>query len=149
MESRCGYDCTKCNINEKCKGCIETKGHPFGGDCVLYECCKEKRGNFKENIENYKRQVMREFNELHIEGMPRVTELYALVGSSINMEYGVPSGERIKFLKVNNVYLGCELPKMGTDRLFGIVCDNDYLLVSEYGMNRDDAEIVIYKKRDK
>ncbi len=52
-------------------------------------------------------------------------------------------------MKVNNVYLGCELPKMGTDRIFGIICDNDYLLVSEYGMDRDDAEIIIYKKRDK
>ena len=30
-----------------------------------------------------------------------------------------------------------------------LICDNDYLLVSEYGMNRDDAEIIIYKKRDK
>lgn len=34
-----------------------------------------------------------------------------------------------------------------------IVCfmkvNNVYLLVSEYGMDRDDAEIIIYKKRDK
>lgn len=134
MESRCSYDCTKCNLN---------------GNCVLYECCKGQKGDFKDNIDNYKRQAMKEFNGLHIEGMPRVTELYALTSSSMNIEYGVPSGDRIKFLKVNNVYLGCELPKMGTDRIFGIICDNDYLLVSEYGMDRDDAEIIIYKKRDK
>ena len=57
--------------------------------------------------------------------------------------------EIVCFMKVNNVYLGCELPKMGMDRIFGIICDNDYLLVSEYGMDRDDAEIIIYKKRDK
>ena len=40
METICGIDCRKCNFKDKCNGCAETSGHPFGGECVAAECYK-------------------------------------------------------------------------------------------------------------
>ena len=37
--------------------------------------------------------------------------------------------------------------KAGSDRYYGLVADNDYLLVCEYGCNGSDPEIVVYRKR--
>ncbi len=40
MASICGADCSNCGMKENCKGCIETDGHPFGGECVVAKCYK-------------------------------------------------------------------------------------------------------------
>lgn len=39
IDSRCGLHCTGCEWKEShgCGGCIETKGHPFHGECT---CCE-------------------------------------------------------------------------------------------------------------
>ena len=89
---------------------------------------------------------MAAFNDLGIPDMPPVTELYALKGSVINLAYTLPSGGIIGFWDDDKIYLGYQLPKQGSDRSYGIVADERYLMVSEYSGYGSDAEIVIFKR---
>ena len=41
MKTICGIDCKGCNFKSNCKGCTETNGHPFGGDCIAAECINQ------------------------------------------------------------------------------------------------------------
>lgn len=45
IDSRCGLHCTGCEYKESrgCKGCIETGGHPFHGECPVAGCCQERK----------------------------------------------------------------------------------------------------------
>lgn len=43
-------------------------------------------------FESFKKMLIEEINNLHIEGMPRVEKLNALVGKYVNLEYRLPSG---------------------------------------------------------
>lgn len=147
MSSICGIDCNKCELKNKCKGCIETNGHPWDGDCVLAQFCYDKNGNTEKNIKFYKEQLIKEFNDLEIKNMPEIQELYALNGLLVNIEYKLSNGEKIKLLKDNNIYLGNQLPKKDGSGYYGIIADNNYLIVSEYEENGNNATIVIYKKR--
>ena len=147
-ETICGLDCTNCDFKENCKGCRATNGRPFGGKCVVAECCKEKNcGNFPKKVCSLKKKIIKEFNNLGIKDMEKVTDLYALIGSFVNMEYLLPNGDKIKLLDDNCIYLGNQLHKKNSDRCYGLVADDKHLLVCEYGENGSDAEIVIYKKR--
>jgi hypothetical protein len=40
----CGINCDGCKskLASECKGCKETKGNVFWGECQLYFCCKSK-----------------------------------------------------------------------------------------------------------
>ena len=40
MKNYCGLDCAQCPAVDGCPGCAATGGTPFGGTCVLGECCK-------------------------------------------------------------------------------------------------------------
>ncbi|MBQ3112538.1 MAG: helix-turn-helix domain-containing protein [Firmicutes bacterium] len=101
-----------------------------------------------EQFAAFKQQLMDEFNALQIEGMPQVTALNALVGAYINLEYRLPSGERVKFLDDNATYLGNQLEcEFGGDRCFGIAANMDFLLVSTYEAEGKNPELVVYKKR--
>lgn len=54
---------------------------------------------------------------LHIEGMPKVEKLNALVGGYINLEYRLPNGQTVKFLDDKATYLGNQLEcESGGDR---------------------------------
>ncbi len=101
-----------------------------------------------EKFEEFKQQLISEFNDLHIDGMPKVEKLNALVGGYINMEYRLPNGQTVKFLDDNATYLGNQLEcEFGGDRCFGIAANMDFLLVCTYEENGENPELVIYKKR--
>ena len=57
-------------------------------------------------FEEFKMQLINEINNLHIDGLPRVDKLNALVGKYVNLEYTLPNGQKVKFLKniVGSVY---------------------------------------------
>lgn len=74
-----------------------------------------------------------------------MTDLNVLKGAFVNIEYALPNGEIVKFWDDNKMYLGNQLHKKGSDRCYGIVADEKYLMVSEYGDYGSDAEIVIFK----
>lgn len=101
-----------------------------------------------EKFAEFKKQLICEFNDLNIEGMPEVTTLNYLVGGYINMEYTLPNGRKMKFLDDNATYLGYQLEcEFGGNRCFGIAANMDFLLVCTYEKNGENPELVIYKKR--
>ena len=93
-----------------------------------------------------KDELIRLFNELHIPGMDRVEELHALKGDFINLEYLLPSGQRVRLWDDNKTYYGAEMCKKGSERCYGLTADDRHLLVCEYGEGGRDAEIVVYKR---
>ena len=103
----------------------------------------------KEKFEEFKQQLVHEFNTLlHIEGLPKVENLNVLPGSFVNLEYRLPNGQIVKFLDDNATYLGNQLEcEFGGNRCFGIVANMDFLLVCTYEENGENPELVIYKKR--
>lgn len=101
-----------------------------------------------EKFEEFKQQLISEFNDLNIEGMPKVKKLNALVGKYINLEYRLPNGQTVKFLDDNATYLGNQLEcNFGGDRCFGIAANMDFLLVCTYEENGANPELITYKKR--
>lgn len=144
MKTICGIDCSGCGWKEACKGCAETDGHPFGGECVTAECYK---AGGESCFIAYKNRLIEEFNALGISDMPTITTLCQLSGAYVNLEYTLPNGEKIKLLDDTNIYLGYQVEKENSERCYGLVADNNYLLVCEYGCNGAEAEIVVYKKR--
>ena len=99
-------------------------------------------------FEEFKQQLIREINELHIEGMPKVKKLNALVGKYVNLEYMLPNGNLIKFLDDSKTYLGNQLEsEFGGERCFGVIANMDFLLVCTYEKDGLNPELVLYKKR--
>jgi len=70
-----------------------------------------------------------------------------LAGSFVNLEYPVTEGRTVRLLDDRRIYLGFQLEKPGTDRCFGLVADEKYLLVCEYGFEGSDPEILVYRRR--
>ncbi len=99
-------------------------------------------------FEEFKKQLIDEINDLHIEGMPKVERLNALVGRYVNLEYRLPNGQTVKFLDDQATYLGNQLePEFGGERCFGVLANMDFILVCTYGAEGADPELVLYKKR--
>ena len=150
MESICGADCSNCGYgkNNKCKGCRITKGCPFGKQCFV---AKYILTGGKENYENFKKQLIDEINELNIPGMPKIKDLNPLNGTFVNLSYPMPNGEFVRLLDDNEIYLGnqveCEFNNDSIIRCFGILANMNFILISEYGVNGDNPELIIYKKR--
>lgn len=99
-------------------------------------------------FEAFKQKLIGEINDLHIEGMPKLEKLNALVGSYVNLEYRLPSGMKVKFLDDATTYLGNQLePEFGGDKCFGVLANMDFILVCAYAEGGTDPELVLYKKR--
>lgn len=102
----------------------------------------------EEKFNEFKAQIIDEFNALNIEGMPKVESLNALVGSYVNLEYTLPNGKKVKFLDDKATYLGNQLEcEFGGDRCFGIIANMDFLLVCTYEENGENPELLVYRKR--
>ena len=99
-------------------------------------------------FEALKKQLIDEINDLHIEGMPKVERLNALVGRYVNLAYRLPSGICAKFLDDNTTYLGNQLEsEFGGERCFGVLANMDFILVCTYEAEGTNPELVLYKKR--
>lgn len=99
-------------------------------------------------FEKLKQQLIKEINELHIEGLPKVEKLNALVGKYVNLEYMLPNGNLVKFLDDSKTYLGNQLEsEFGGERCFGVIANMDFLLVCTYEKDVLNPELVLYKKR--
>ena len=118
--SICGADCANCQWNSTCPGCSDEK-------CFIARYIKK---DSKEAYEKFKQTVINEINTLGIPGMPKINELYALVGRYVNLEYPLPGGGTVKFLDDNSMYLGNQvqcLHKEGRKRsIRGIQTDFDW-----------------------
>lgn len=144
MKSICGLDCcNECERKAQCGGCIETNGKPFGGTCIAAECIRK---DGIEVFEELKGKVIDEFNSLKIKDL-EVKNLNLLNGFFVNLEYELPNGQKVKLLKDNDIYLGNQIEIPNSDRCYGIVADEEYLLVCQYGCMGADPEIVAYVRR--
>ena len=147
----CGMPLDDCNISketngnfneEYCKWCYAD------GEYTLDIWKRYVEIGGKEKLEEFKTQLINEFNTLlHIEGLPKVENLNVLSGEFINMEYTLPNGEKVKFLDDKQTYLGSQLESEVDGRCFGIAGNMDFLLVCTYEENGENPELVIYKKR--
>ncbi|MBQ6380097.1 MAG: helix-turn-helix domain-containing protein [Clostridia bacterium] len=99
-------------------------------------------------FEQFKQQLIEEINALHIEGMPEVKQLNALVGQYVNLAYPLPNGTAVRFLDDGTTYLGTQLPSLfGEERCFGVLANMDFILVCTYEAEGANPELVLYKKR--
>ena len=99
-------------------------------------------------FEAFKQKLIEEINGLHIEGMPRVEKLNALVGQSVNLTYCLPNGDQVKFLDDQTTYLGNQLEsEFGGERCFGVLANMEFILVCTYEKEGTNPELVLYKKR--
>jgi transcriptional regulator with XRE-family HTH domain len=99
-------------------------------------------------FEAFKKQLICEINDMHIEGMPKVERLNALVGSFVNLAYPLPSGASVRFLNDGTTYLGTQLEsEFGGDRCFGVLANMDFILICTYEAEGKSPELLLYKKR--
>ena len=99
-------------------------------------------------FEEFKKQLIKEINDLNIEGMPKVEKLNVLVGSYVNLPYRLPSGINVKFLDDQTTYLGNQLESEIVDNFcFGVLANMDFILVCTYEENGSNPELILYKKR--
>ncbi len=146
-KSICGANCAECQAKESCKGCSETKGCPFGKQCFV---AKYILTGGNEAWQMFKKGLIDEINALKIDGMEKVTELYPLVGHFVNLEYALPSGDTVKFLKDDEMYLGAQVADLFDDSkktCFGVIARESFILVCTYGENGENPELVLFKRR--
>ena len=138
MRTYCGQDCCKeCERLAECGGCEKCHGHPFGGSCVA-----ERNKDFP----SLKRRLIDEINAFGIEGLA-VEDLNLLTGSFVNLPYPLANGSTVQFLKDKDIYLGNQVERKNSDRCYGIVANEEFILICEYGCNGSDPKIVLYKRR--
>ena len=102
----------------------------------------------KGQFDEFKRKLMQEINDLHIEGLPKVEKLNALVGKYVNLEYRLPNGTMVKFLDDEKTYLGNQLEsEFGGERCFGVLADMDFIMICTYEDQGTNPELLLYKKR--
>ncbi len=138
MKTYCGINCCKeCDRLPECGGCEHCKGHPFGGSCSA-----ERNKDFP----SLKRQLIDEINAFGIEELT-VADLNLLPGFYVNLSYPLENGSTVQFLKDKDIYLGNQVERTDSDRCYGFVANEDFILICEYGCNGSDPEIVLYKRR--
>ena len=94
-----------------------------------------------------KKKYIDEVNALNIPDMPVIDNLFVLQGSFISLEYKM-NGNSFFVLDKDKSYWGTQVEKLNSNgRCYGIACDEKYILVSEYGKDGADAEIVVLKRR--
>ncbi len=99
-----------------------------------------------ENLKNLRKKLLKEINALHVEGLPEITRLNALVGKYVNLEYTLPNGRNVKFLDDQTTYLGTQSEsEFEGDRYFGVLADMDFILICTYEADRTSPELVLYK----
>ena len=91
-----------------------------------------------------KKVFIDEVNALGIPGL-HIDNLYVLQGSFVNQPYNI-NGNEVKLLDDNATYWGNQVIKDDA-KCYGIACCEEYILVSEYGKDGADAELIVLKKR--
>ncbi len=138
MTTYCGENfCAECERLSACGGCELCQGRPFGGSCVA-----ERNKDFPL----LKRRLIEEINAFGIQGLA-VADLNLLTGSYVNLQYPLGNGSAVRFLNDNDIYLGNQIERADSERCYGIVANEAFILICEYGCNGSDPEIVLYKRR--
>ena len=145
MRTYCGADCGSCPSKEDCGGCAETCGSPFGGRCTAAEYIKI--GGL-EAYRQFKQKLLDEINALlAARGIGAIDGLFELAGRYVNLEYPMPSGERVKLLDDKNIYLGAQIEFADLGICYGVVADTGFILICSYSVNGSEPELIVYQKR--
>lgn len=144
MRAICGMDCCAgCSKKEACGGCAGCEGEPMGGRCVAAKTISQ---GGEEAFLRLKNALIAEINALGIPHL-QVADLNLLNGFFVNLEYPLPSGQTVKLLNDSNVYFGNQIEVPGSERCYGVVADETFLLVCSYGCEGAGAQIVCYRTR--
>ena len=76
-----------------------------------------------------------------------VNDLNLLTGAYVNLAYPLANGTAVRFLNDKDIYLGNQIERQDCERCYGVVADETFILVCEYGCNGADPQIVLYKRR--
>ncbi len=145
MSTYCGATCENCPSKEECGGCMETCGSPFGGRCVAAEYIKV---GGMEAYRQFKQKLLEEINALlAARGIGTINGLFELAGRYVNLEYPMPSGEKVKLLNDKNIYLGAQIEFADLGICYGVVADTSVILLCSYSVNGSEPELVEYRKR--
>ena len=145
MSTYCGANCEDCPSKENCKGCRETCDSPFGGRCVAAEYIKF---GGMEAYQQFKLALLDEINALlATQGISAIDGLFELVGEYVNLEYPMPSGEKVKLLNDKNIYLGAQIEFADLRICYGVVADTNFILICSYSVNGSEPELIVYQKR--
>ncbi len=124
-------------------------------ECSLNKCDNCNYNCLAKNIinkygvatyNNLKSQLIEIINSLNIKDL-KINDLNLLNGEYVNLEYNL-NNQKIKLLKDNNVYLCNQVEQKNSDRCYGIVADNEFILICSYGCNGVEPELILYKKLD-
>lgn len=144
IKTICGSGCCKdCTRLSECGGCIACNGKPFGGECVAANYIN---AHGQEAYEELKQTIMSEINSLGIENLI-VKDLNLLNGFFVNLEYPFANGSNVKFLVDKNIYLGNQIEQPNSERCYGVVADENMILVCEYGCMGKNPVLLRYIKR--
>lgn len=177
-DSIVGYDSDGFLNEDYCKWCYADGSYTYSNMNDLIDVCvkqlvnegfeeEQARSYMKEKLptldywkryeqlsdngqfESFKQQLIEEINELHIDGMPKLEKLNALVGGYVNLAYTLPSGVSVKFLNDQTTYLGNQLESEELDdgKCFGVLANMDFIMVCTYEAEGNNPELLLYKKR--
>ena len=145
MRTYCGADCESCSSKADCKGCRETCGSPFGGRCVAAEYIK---AGGLDAYRQFKQKLTDEVNALlAANGLGGTDDLFELAGAYVNLEYPMPSGEKVKLLNDRNIYLGAQIEFADLGICYGVVADTGFILLCRYSKDGSEPELIAYHKR--
>lgn len=145
MNTYCGANCEECPSKAACRGCVETGDSPFGGRCVAAEYIKAVG---LEAYQQFKQKLLNEVNALLLaEGLGTAGGLVELVGRYVNLPYALPSGQRVKLLNDNDIYLGALMELKDLGLRCGVVADAGFILICRFGQDGGEPELVAYRKR--
>ena len=145
MSTYCGAKCEECTMTDGCKGCLATKGAPFGKSCLASEYIKV---GGKDKYDEFKSMLLGEVNNLLAEnGIGKAENLYELPGAYVNLAYPLPNGNDVRFLDDKKIYLGCQIEFGDMGVCYGVVADSSFILICSYSQNGSEPELIAYKKR--
>lgn len=145
METICGAKCDACLFKAKCGGCKATGGRPFGKACVAAQYIT---AGGKEAYEAFKARLLCEINALlSAHDLPTAAALFELPGESVNLAYPLPSGEAVRLLDDQKIYLGTQAALPVPGLFCGAVADPTFILVSTYSTDGASPELIAYQKR--
>ncbi len=94
---------------------------------------------------NIKNKLVEEVNNLKINHL-HIDDLNLLPGNYINLEYPLENGSKIKLLNDKDVYLGNQVEIPNDEKCYGIATNGKIIVISRYGCNGSNPELVLYRK---
>ena len=144
MTTICGQgyfiECPK--YKHSCEGCQETKGRPYGGNCVAANLII--KGGM-ELFNSKKKEYVDLINSFQIKGL-RIEDLNLLNGDYINLEYDLDNGSSFRLLNFRDVYFANQVEIKNSDLCYGVAINEDIVVISKYGTNGINPQLILYKK---